>query len=145
MFVILLKNSGIIGGQFMKSHKTITIDTALALELQRREKTINVSEICQNALMVACEMEKPKTTQDAKTQLLKLESQKAELIKIIKLQESDEKKLQEKVNKKNFKEDLIKLREIRFKYPNQFSKFRIDFEKEYNISNAELMRQLDKV
>jgi hypothetical protein len=128
----------------MKSHKTITIDTGLALELQRRADAINVSEICQNALMVACEMEKPKTSQDAKTQLLKLESQKIELLKLIKSQENEEKALLEKTNKAKFKEDLIKLREIRFKYPNQFAKIRADFEKEYKISNAELMRLLEK-
>jgi len=129
----------------MKSHKTITIDTALALELQKRKGAINVSEICENALRFACEMELPTEEKDIKARLLALENEKTNLLKLISAQEKAQKEITEKRNKSKFKEDLLKLKQIKFKYPDSFVKYRVEIEKKYNISTFDLMKELQKI
>lgn len=129
----------------MKSHKTITIDTALALELQKRKGAINVSEVCQNALMVACEMQKPKTAQDVRAQLLKIETERAELLKLLEKEKAKEMVYTEKTKKEEFRKELLLLKKIKFNNPNMFVPARQQMEKKYNLTNAEIIKELEKV
>lgn len=132
-------------GYLMKSHKTITIDTALALELQKRKGTINVSEVCQNALMVACEMQKPKTAQDVRAQLLKIETERAELLKLLEKEKAKEMVYTEKTKKEEFRKELLLLKKIKFNNPDMFVPTRQQMEKKYNLTNAEIIKELEKV
>lgn len=132
-------------GYFMKSHKTITIDTALALELQKRKGAINVSEVCQNALMVACEMQKPKTAQDVRAQLLKIETERAELLKLLEKEKAKEMVYTEKTKKEEFRKELLLLKKIKINNPNMFVPARQQMEKKYNLTNAEIIKELEKV
>lgn len=132
-------------GVFMKVQKNISIDYSVAQEMARKKSELNFSEICENALRFACEMEKPTKEKDIKARLLSIENERSNLLKLISAQEKQEKELKEKRNKTKFRENLIKLKEIKFKYPENFSKYRLEFEKEYNISTFELMKELQKI
>lgn len=129
----------------MKSHKTITIDTALALELKKRGGAINVSEICQNALMVACEMEKPKNVEDINLRLIKLESEKSQLLKLLEKEKAKEMVYTEKTKKEEFRKELLLLKKIKINNSDMFVPARQQMEKKYNLTNAELMKELDKI
>lgn len=129
----------------MKVQKNISIDYSVAQEMARKKSELNFSEICENALRFACEMELPTEEKDIKARLLALENEKTNLLKLISAQEKAQKEITEKRNKSKFKEDLLKLKQINFKYPDSFVKYRVEFEKKYNISTFDLMKELQKI
>jgi len=129
----------------MKTNKTISIDTALALDIKRKKNTINVSEICEKALMVAVSFDTPKTSEDVKTRLVKVDAERNNLLMLLEKEKVAQKEIDAKTNKVEFRDDLIKLDTIRKNNPKMFVLARKSLEKKYDLTNAELMKKLLKV